>query len=329
MGVTKITETSRRARIYAARRFTLAVEKALFERYDVKLNDADAVLAPDKLATEADQCDYLLVSITEKVTSHVIRQLAPKLKVIATLSVGVDHIDLEAARAAGVAVIYTPNVLSKACAEIALLLMLNAARRGHEANELVRSGRWQGYAPTQLLGMGLDGRRLGILGMGRIGREVATRAASFGMKIHYHNRNRLDPGDESGAVYHPSPDSLLRHSDVFCICLHAGAEVRGFLDARRIRLLPPGAIVINISRGSVVDDGALIAALRSGRVFAAGLDVFDQEPAIDARYRTLPNVFLTPHIGSATTDTRDAMGFLLLDGIRALEEGRPSPNHFC
>jgi lactate dehydrogenase-like 2-hydroxyacid dehydrogenase len=324
-----MTEDLRRIRLYAARRFTTAVEKALFARYDVRLNEPDTILSAVELAQAAAGCEYLFVSITEKVTCSVIEHLAPHLRLIATLSVGTDHIDLDAARAAGVTVMYTPNVLSAACAEIGLLLILNAARRGHEANALVRSGQWPGWAPTQLLGLGLSGRRLGILGMGRIGREVAARAAGFGMLIHYHNRSRLNRETEGTAVYHDSADSLLRHSDVLCICLPGGPEAAGFLNARRIELLPRDAIVVNISRGNVIDDDALIGALRSGRLFAAGLDVFAGEPAIDDRYRSLHNVFLTPHLGSATTETRDAMGFLLLEGIRALEAGDPPPNHLC
>jgi glyoxylate reductase len=193
---------------------------------------------------------------------------------------------------------------------------------------MVRSGRWPGFAPTQLLGLGLVGRRLGIFGMGRIGREVAARAVGFGMTIHYSNRNQLPAGEERGAIYHASSDELLGVSDVLCICLPGASDVAGWLDARRIELLPRDAIVVNVARGIVVDDEALIAALSSRRLFAAGLDVYANEPDIDPRYRTLPNVFLTPHIGSATTETRDAMGFLLLDGMRAIEQGRPPPNHF-
>jgi lactate dehydrogenase-like 2-hydroxyacid dehydrogenase len=322
-----MTLPPRRIRIYVARRFTIPVEKALFQRYEVRLNEPDTILPASQLAEAARGCEYLFVSVTEKVTSEVIARLGPDLRLIATLSVGTDHIDLDAARGAGVTVIHTPNVLSAACAEIGLLLILNAARRGHEANALVRSGQWQGWAPTQLLGLGLSGRRLGILGMGRIGREVAARAVGFGMNVHYHNRRQLSREEEGGAIYHPCADSLLRHSDVLCICLQGGPATAGFLDARRIELLPPDAIVVNISRGNVIDDDALIDALRSGRLFAAGLDVFAGEPAIDERYRSLSNVFLTPHIASATTTTRDAMGFLLLEGIQALEEGRPAPNH--
>ena len=314
--------------MYLARRLPSAVEAELGRQYDLRVNQSDAVLSAGQLIAEARGCEYLVVSVTELVSAEVIAGLAPRLRLIATHSVGVDHIDLVAAKSAGVAVLYSPNVLSAACAEIALLLILNAARRGYEADSMVRSGRWTGFAPTQLLGLGLVGRRLGIFGMGRIGREVAARAVGFGMTIHYCNRNRLPAGEERGAIYHAASDELLPFSDVLCICLPGGSDVAGWLDARRIELLPRDAIVVNIARGIVVDDDALIAALSSRRLFAAGLDVYANEPDIDPRYRELSNVFLTPHIGSATTETRDAMGFLLLEGMRAIEQGRPPPNHY-
>jgi glyoxylate reductase len=317
----------RRIRVYLARRLPPDVEAALQLRYEVTLNESDAVQSAQQLIAQAHGCEYLFVSVTENVTAEVIRALAPHLRLIATHSVGVDHIDLAAAQRAGVPVLFSPNVLSAACAEIALLLILNAARRGYEADTLVRSGRWAGFAPTLLLGLGLVGRRLGILGMGRIGSEVANRAISFGMRIHYFNRRRLPLDEERGAIYHPSADALMAHSDVLCICLPNGSEVAGLLDARRIELLPRDAIVVNIARGAVVDDDALIAALQSRRLYAAGLDVFANEPAIDPRYRGLDNVFLTPHIGSATVATRDAMGFVILQGMQALEEGRIPENY--
>jgi lactate dehydrogenase-like 2-hydroxyacid dehydrogenase len=318
----------RRIKVYLARRLPPAVEALMRSRYDVKLNEPDSALSAEELIAAARGCEYLVLSVTEKVTTQIIRGLAPTLRLIATYSVGVDHIDLDATRAAGVQVLYSPNVLSAACAEIALLLILNAARRGYEADTMVRTDQWPGFAPTQLLGLGLVGRRLGILGMGRIGREVAARAKGFGMQVHYYNRRQLGAEDEQGATYHESSDELLAHSDILCLCLPNGAEVTGFLDARRINLLPANPIVVNIARGTVVDDDALIAALQSGRVFAAGLDVFANEPAVDPRYRSLKNVFMSPHIGSATVETRDAMGFLLLEGMQAIEEGRPPVNHF-
>jgi len=315
-----------RPRAYAARVFTDRVMQALAARYDLGVNAADQPMDAHALAAAAAGCAYLLVSVTEQVDASVFEALAPDLKVVATLSVGVDHIDLEAARRHGVAVVYTPDILSVACGELAWLLILSAARRGHEANAMVRSGEWLGWAPTQLLGRGLAGRRLGILGLGRIGREVAARASGFAMEVHYHNRRRLDPALESGAIFHETAESLLEASDILCLCAPGGGDAAGFLTRERIAHLPQGAVVVNVSRGDLVDDDALIEALQTGRLFAAGLDVFRGEPAIDPRYRTLPNVFLTPHIGSATVETRDGMGFMLLDGIAAIERGETPEN---
>lgn len=299
---------------------------ALRERYELSVNAGDRSMDAVELATAAAGCAYLLVSVTEQVDASVFSALAPDLRAVATLSVGVDHIDLEAARRHGVAVIYTPDVLSVACGELAWLLILGAARRGYEANQMVRSGQWPGWAPTQLLGLGLEGRRIGIFGLGRIGREVATRAAGFGMSVHYHNRRRLDPALERGATYHGTIENLLKVSDVLCLCASGGHDTAGLLTRARLDIMPPDAIVVNLSRGELIDDDALIEALGTGRLFAAGLDVFRDEPALDPRYWTLPNAFLTPHIGSATAETRDSMGFMLLDGIAAIEQGRTPAN---
>jgi lactate dehydrogenase-like 2-hydroxyacid dehydrogenase len=318
-------EPAPRIRAYAARRFTEAYEQAMDARYTVTRNEADTVLDAAALAQAAQGAQYLFVSLTERVTAEAIAHLAPTLEVITTLSVGVDHIDLDAARAFGVKVLNTPEVLSEATAEVAMMLILNACRRGHECDALVRSGEWTGWAPRQMLGLGLPGRRLGILGLGRIGRHVARRAAPFGLQIHYHNRRPLPPEEEAGAVYHGTSDDLLRHSDILCITAPSTPELRNFLDARRIELLPPDAVVVNVARGDMVDDDALIAALQSRRLFAAGLDVYRGEPKLDPRYRALPNVFLLPHIGSATFDTRNAMGLLLLEGLKTIEAGgRPA-----
>ncbi|MEO6959031.1 MAG: NAD(P)-dependent oxidoreductase, partial [Burkholderiaceae bacterium] len=203
---------------------------------------------------------------------------------------------------------------------------LNACRRGFEADRMVRTGAWPGWAPTQLLGKGLVGRRLGIFGMGRIGRAIATRARGFGLEIHYHNRRRLDAELETGARYHDSLDSLLEVSDIFLLAAPGSPEIKGAIGCRRLALLPLGAVVVNISRGDLIDDDALIAALQSGRLFAAGLDVFVNEPRVDPRYFGLDNVFLTPHIGSATEQTRDAMGWLLIEGLSALGKGEAPAN---
>lgn len=315
-----------RPRAFLCRRFTPAVETALHARFALAVNEDDSILASTEIARRAQGCAVLFVSATEAVDAATIAQLAPTLRTIATLSVGHDHIDLAAARAAGVRVLHTPDVLSDACAEIALMLLLNACRRGFEADRLVRSGAWAGWAPTQLLGMGLVGRRLGIFGMGRIGRAIAVRARAFGLQIHYHNRSRLDAAQEEGARYHATLDGLLAASDILMVAAPGAPALRGTFDAERLALLPEGAVVVNISRGDLIDDAALIAALQSGRVRGAGLDVFANEPNVHPGYRALDNVFLSPHLGSATHETRDAMGWLLIRGIEALARGETPDN---
>jgi len=314
---------------YLARSFTTLVEAKISERYHVLKNPSGRAMNAEELASNALNCDYLFVSATEQVSRSVFETLAGSLKAVATLSVGFDHVDIDTARAHGVAVFNSPGVLTDACAEIAMLLILNAARRAHEGEALVRSGNWPGWAPTQLLGLGLVGKRLGILGMGRIGQAVADRARSFGIHVHYHNRQPLPPGSEKGAAYHGAPESLLGVSDIFLITAPGTPDLAGFLNRQRIELLPPNAIVVNIARGEMIDDDALIEALITKKVFAAGLDVFDHEPEIDPRYRTLENVFLTPHIGSATEDTRNAMGLILLEGLHAFETGQAARNRVC
>lgn len=311
---------------FLCRRLTVPIEKALHERFSLEVNEQDAVLTPAEIASRAQGANILFVTATEAVTADVISQLQPHLNIIATLSVGFDHIDMAAARANSIKVLHTPDVLSDACAEIAMLLVLNACRRGFEADRMVRSGAWPGWGPTQLLGLGLTGRRLGIFGMGRIGRAIATRARSFGLEIHYHNRSRLESELEAGAVYHESVEHLLAASDIFLIAAPGRPELKGFLNRTRIAKMRPGSVVVNISRGDLIDDDAMIDALRSGHLFAGGFDVFANEPHIDPRYRDLDNVFLTPHIGSATHETRDAMGWLLIHGIETLAEGRTPAN---
>lgn len=327
--MTTLNPHSHRRRAFLSRRFPVDVEDRIAERYDVARNPQDNVLSDSELAHAAHGCQYLFVSAMENVTRQVFEKLSGSLEAVATLSVGFNHIDLEAAREFGVAVFYSPGVLSDSCAELALLLLLNAARRGHEADTLMRSGTWKGYSPTQLLGVGLSNRRAGILGMGRIGQAVARRLPAFGVTVHYHNRHRLSVDQELGAIFHQSPEDLLSVSDFIFLCAPGTTGLTGFLNRERIALLPPQAIVINISRGDTVDDDALIEALRSGRIFAAGLDVFANEPGVDPRYRELSNVFLTPHIASATVDTRNAMGFILLDGLSAFEDGMKAENQLC
>lgn len=261
------------------------------------------------LCTPADRFDGALIG-----------QLPSAVKVIATYSVGLEHIDLAAAAERKIAICNTPDVLSTATAELALTLMLMAARRASEGERLLRAGQWQGLSPTFHLGRGVAGKALGILGLGRIGRELAAMARGLNMTIHYRNRTKLPPALEAGAIYHDNDADFLGAIDFLSINAPGGEATFHWLNAARIALLKPGAIVVNTGRGSAVDDEALIAALRSGRVLAAGLDVFNNEPRIHPGYLELENAVLLPHIGSATVEARDAMGFLALDGIaRALK----------
>lgn len=308
-------------RAFAARHFTPRVQALLDQRFQLVQPARDAPMTSSDLRAQAKGCAHIFVSVTEQVDAAVINALSPELRTIATLSVGSDHIDLAAARRHGIDVLTTPDVLSPACAETAMLLLLAAARRGREADALVRSGRWTGWAPTQMLGRTLVGMRLGILGMGRIGRELAMRARAFGMEIHYHNRHRLVAELEGGAHYHATLANLLPHADALCLCASGGTGLTRIINGAAIERLPDNAIIINIARGDLVDDDALIAALESRKLFAAGLDVFDGEPEVDPRYLSIENVVFSPHIGSATVETRDAMGMMLIAGIEAIARG--------
>jgi lactate dehydrogenase-like 2-hydroxyacid dehydrogenase len=293
--------------------------------YAARIDETDAVLSRAELVARADGCEAILCAPGDPLGAETIRALPGSVRAISTFSVGYDHLDVTAARARGIACFHTPGVLTDATAEIALLLLLGAARRAHEGQRMLREGGWRAWTPTLLLGRGLAGARLGIFGMGRIGRAVAVRARAFGMQIHYASRRRLAPELEAGAQFHADSDDLLRRSD--CLSLHcpASPETHHWLDARRLALLPKGAIVINTARGSVVDDGALIAALASGHLAAAGLDVYENEPQVDPRYLALDSAFLLPHLGSATREAREAMGNLALDNLDAFFAGKPAP----
>lgn len=312
--------------VLVTRRMPAAVEERLRRDYDARLNPDDRIYSEAELAEKAADADAMLICTSEKITPALLERLPARLKVIATFSVGYEHIDVAACKARGIMATNTPGAMTEATADIALLLMLGAARRAYEAQQLVRQGQWKGWHATMLLGIDLGGKRLGIYGMGRIGQAVARRARGFGMVIHYHNRKRLPADQEEGAVYHPSLESLLRVSDVLSINAPSTPETRGILDAERIALMPEGAVVVNTARGDMIDDAALIAALKSGRLRAAGLDVFAGEPALNPAYLDLPNAYLLPHIGSATIETRDRMGFMALDNIDAVLQGRPAPH---
>jgi lactate dehydrogenase-like 2-hydroxyacid dehydrogenase len=310
--------------LFVTRRLPASIETLAAQQFDARLTRSDVAI-PD-LLDKAAGAEAILCCPGDVLDAALIAALPATVKVIGTFSVGYDHIDLAAARARGITVCNTPDVLSVATAECAMLLILAAARRAGEGERLVRSGKWEGWAPTQLLGTQVSGRRLGIFGLGRIGRELARMARGFGMEIHYRDQARLPPELESGAVFHGDDASFLPLCEVLSLHAPGGGETRHWLDETRIGLLPRGAVVVNAARGSLVDDKALIAALRSGQVAAAGLDVYNGEPRLDPGYFALENVVLLPHLGSATTETREAMGRAALSGIASVLAGETPPN---
>jgi lactate dehydrogenase-like 2-hydroxyacid dehydrogenase len=310
--------------LLVTRRMPPAVEARAAAEFDARLTQSDVPMSD--VVAQAEGADAVLTCPGDTFDAALIAALPASVKVVATFSVGYDHIDVASAAARGIAVCNTPDVLSAATAETALLLILAASRRAGEGERLIRSGRWQGWAPTQLLGVGAVGRRLGIFGMGRIGRELARLARGIGMTIHYRDMTRLPPALEAGATFHDTDASFLASCDVLSLNAPGGEATYHWLNADRIAMLPRGAVVVNAARGTLVDDAALIAALQSGQVGFAGLDVFAGEPKLNPGYLGLENVVLLPHLGSATVTTRDAMGFLALDGIAAILAGRKPGN---
>jgi lactate dehydrogenase-like 2-hydroxyacid dehydrogenase len=313
------------------RKLPAAVEARAARDYNARLNTADAPWSRDgaeiaRRAAEAGAAG-ILCAAGDPFSAATFAALPASVRIVATFSVGTDHIDLAAAQARGIVVTNTPDVLSFATAEIAFTLMLMAARRAGEGERMVRARAWTGWTPTQLMGTTLEGKALGIAGFGRIGRELAKMARGFGMPIHYRNRTRLPPELEMGATYHDNDASFLGAIDVLSMHMPGGAATRHWLNAERLALLRRGAIVVNSGRGTSVDDAALVAALTSGHVRAAGLDVYDGEPRIFEGYYGLENVALLPHLGSATEETRDAMGFRALDNLDALLRAGTEPPH--
>lgn len=309
--------------VLVTRKLPEAVEARLSRDYDAILNPEDRLYSGDELVALSAKIDAILPCHTEHLTADVIGRFSDRVKAIANFSVGYDHVDVAAAKAKGIIVTNTPDVLSDATAETCILLMLAAARRASEGERLVRGQGWKDWSPAFMVGTQITGKRFGVIGMGRVGQVAAKRARGFDMNIHYYNRHRLEPALEQGATFHADVDSLLAQADVLSIHCPATPETKGLLNAEKIAKLPDGAVVVNTSRGAVVNDDDLIAALKSGKVAAAGLDVFNGEPAnIHPGYRTLDNVFLLPHIGSATKETRDGMGFRALDNLDAIFAGK-------
>ena len=312
-------------KVLATRRFPPELEARLRNEYRATLNETDRIHTPEELVAAAREHDAVMCCPSERFSREVLEQVAGSIGIVATYSVGFEHIDVPAARDVGVVVTNTPDVLTDATADTAILCILAAARRGAECDRFVRSGGWDRWHTMLMLGIHVTGKRLGILGMGRIGQALARRARGFDLAVHYHNRRQLPPEQEHGATFHADPADLLAVSDFLSINCPSTPETVKFLNAERIEMLPAGAIVVNTARGNIVDDEALIAALRSGRLAAAGLDVFDNEPNLHPGYLDLENVFMLPHVGSATHETRMAMGTTCLANLAAFFAGRPCP----
>jgi lactate dehydrogenase-like 2-hydroxyacid dehydrogenase len=306
-------------------RYPKEVEDRINQDYNARRNPNQFPFNQQDLLSATEGADALFITPADRLDSGFFRNVSPSIKIIATYSVGFEHIDLEAAARRKIPIAYTPGVNSEATADIAMLLLLGASRRAYEAQELVRTGAWKPLSPDMLLGWQVGGKVLGILGMGRVGQAVARRARGFGMRIHYCNVSELPAEIAGDAVYHKNSSDLLRASQFLSLHAPETAQTRHFLNAKTISLLPPGAIVVNTARGGLVVDDDLIAALKNGRVAAAGLDVFEGEPNLNPEYISLKNTYLLPHIGSATIETRTAMGMLALDNVEAVLNGKPAP----
>src|ERR1700685_1948150 len=307
-------------------RYPKEVEERIDRDYNARRNPHQFPFSQQQMLSAVEGADALFITPADRLDSGFFQNVSPTLKIIATFSVGFEHIDLEAAARRKIPVAYTPGVNSDAAADIAMLLLLGASRRAYEAQELVRTGAWRPLSPDMLLGWQVGGKVLGIFGMGRVGQGVARRARGFGMKIHYSNASELSAEIAGDAAYHKDPSDLLRASQFLSLHAPETPQTRHFLNSKPLSLLPAGAIVVNTARGGLVVDDDLIAALKSGRVAAAGLDVFEGEPKIHPEYVSLKNTFLLPHIGSATIETRTAMGMLALDNVEAVLKGRPAPS---
>jgi len=302
-------------KILITRKLIKSSEEYASKIFDVKLNKEDELFSRDQLIKKSEDCDGILSSLTEKLDDDVISKLSDKVKIISNFAVGFGNIDLDSARKRNIVVTNTPDVLTDATAEIAILILLGAARRAKEGIEAVQTKNWK-WTADFLMGKQLTGSRLGILGMGRIGRAVADRARAFGMTIHYFNRSRLNKNLEKGAIYHQSLTSLLSVSDFFSINCPATKETKHIINKKSIKNFPDGAVVSNSARGDMIDDAAMVEALKSGKIYSLGIDVYNGEPNIHSEYLTLSNVFVLPHLGSATKKTRTAMADLAVNNIK-------------
>lgn len=317
-----------RLRISVTRRLPETVETRMSELFDVSLNESDRRMGRDELVVAMQNCDVLVPTVTDHIDANMLAQAGGRLKLIANYGAGVDHIDVLSARQRGILVSNTPGVVTEDTADMVMALILSVTRRIPEGMAEMQAGRWQGWAPTAHLGGRVGGRRLGILGMGRIGQAVARRANVFGMQVHYHNRKRLRPEIEADlqATWWESLDQMLARMDIVSVNAPHTPSTFHLLNARRLKLLKPSAVVVNTSRGEVIDENALTRMLRAGEIAGAGLDVFEHGHEINPRLRELPNVVLLPHMGSATVEGRAEMGEKVIINIKTFDDGHRPPD---
>ncbi len=314
--------------VIVTRKLPDAIETRMMELFDTRLNPDDHAFTQAELVEAVAQADVLVPTVTDRIDGRILAHANPNLRLIASFGTGVDHIDLAAARQRGITVTSTPGVLTEDTADMTIALILAVSRRLAEGERVVREGRWVGWSPTWMLGHRIWGKRLGIVGMGRIGRAVARRAKAFGMSIHYHNRNRLSPEieQEVEATFWESLDQMLARMDIISVnCPHTPATYH-LLSARRLKLLQKQAIVVNTARGEVIDENALTRMLVAGDLAGAGLDVFEHEPAVNPKLVRLDNVVLLPHMGSATIEGRLNMGEKVIVNIKTFVDGHRPPD---
>jgi glyoxylate reductase len=317
-----------RLNVVVTRRLPEPVETRMKELFDVELRDPDTAMSREELANAMARADVLVPTITDQIDAGLIAKAGPRLKLIASFGAGVDHIDVATARQRGILVSNTPGVVTDDTADMTLALILAVTRRIPEGLAVMQAGAWQGWSPTAFLGGRISGRRLGILGMGRIGQAVARRARAFGMQVHYHNRKRLriEAEAELEATYWESLDQMIARMDIISVnCPHTPSTFH-LLNARRLKLLKPSAVIINTSRGEVIDENALTRGLRAGEIAGAGLDVFEHGTDINPALRDLPNVVLLPHMGSATLEGRIEQGEKVIINIKTFADGHRPPD---
>jgi glyoxylate reductase len=314
--------------VIVTRKLPDAIETRLMELFETRLNATDTPLTTAQMVEAIKAADVLVPTVTDRLDAKVLQQAGPRLKLIASFGTGVDHIDLETARQRGITVTNTPGVLTEDTADMAMALVLATARRMGAGERLVREGKWKGWSPTSMLGARLQGKRMGIVGMGRIGRALAQRARGFGLAIHYHNRKKVHPEIERelDATYWESLDQMLARMDIVSVnCPHTPATYH-LLSARRLKLMKPSAFIVNTARGEVIDEGVMVRMLKAGDLAGAGLDVYEHEPQLNPKFLELDNVVLLPHMGSATLEGRIEMGEKVLINIKTFADGHKPPD---